>query len=64
MHCLDMKENEFSGRDDALEKAYRTAYLIAGFIKQTLTEEEHDELDEWVAASDDNMRLFEELITL
>jgi ferric-dicitrate binding protein FerR (iron transport regulator) len=43
------------------EGAYRTAYLIAGFIRQTLTEKEHDELDEWVAASDSNMQLFEDL---
>jgi transmembrane sensor len=39
----------------------RIAYLIAGFIRGTLTPEEHDELDHWVAASDDNMRLFEDL---
>lgn len=43
------------------EKALRIAYLIAGFVKQTLTPEEHDELDNWVEASDDNMLLFEEL---
>ena len=43
------------------EGAYRTVYLIAGFIRHTLTEKEHDELDEWVAASDTNMQLFEEL---
>lgn len=43
------------------EKAHRIAYLIAGYIRQTLTEREHDELDEWVEASDENMRLFEDL---
>src|SRR5574337_738138 len=43
------------------EKAERAAYLIAGYIKQTLTPEEHDELDARVVESDDNMRLFEEL---
>lgn len=40
---------------------YRTAYLIAGYINNELTEDEHDELDAWVAKSDDNMRLFGEL---
>ena len=40
---------------------YRAAYLIAGYINNELTEEEHDELDAWVAKSDDNMRLFGEL---
>lgn len=43
------------------EEAYRVAYLIAGFIRNTLTVKEHDELDEWVNASDHNMKLFEEL---
>jgi len=35
------------------------ARLIAGFIRGTLSKNEHDELDEWVAASDENMKLFE-----
>ncbi len=39
----------------------RIAYLIAGYINEALTEEEHDELDKWVCENDDNMRLFEEL---
>ena len=43
------------------ESAYRIAYLIAGYIRRTLTQREHDELDEWVAADDKNMLLFEEL---
>lgn len=43
------------------EQAYRIAYLIAGFIRKTLTEAEHDELDAWIDASDENMRLFEDL---
>ena len=47
------------GKD--LKQAYRTAYLIAGFLKQTLTEEEKDELDEWILASDENMILFEKM---
>lgn len=53
-----MKENPYSGMD---EKAYRVAYLIAGFIRHTLTEKEHDELDNWVNESDRNMQLFEDL---
>lgn len=53
-----MKENPYSGMD---EKAYRIAYLIAGFIRHTLTEKEHDELDNWVNESDHNMQLFEDL---
>jgi transmembrane sensor len=46
------------GRDDA---SFRIAFLIAGFIKETLTEEEHIELDDWVNASLKNQLLFEEL---
>ena len=53
-----MKENPYSGMD---EKAYRVAYLIAGFIRHTLTEQEHDELDNWVNENDHNMQLFEDL---
>ena len=53
-----MKEESFKNMN---ENAYRIAYLIAGFIRKTLTETEHDELDEWVESSDDNMLLFEEL---
>jgi hypothetical protein len=53
-----MKENPlpYSG-----EKAYRIAYLVLGYLRKTLTEAEHDELDAWVEASDENMLLFEEL---
>jgi transmembrane sensor len=43
------------------EQASRIAYLISGYLRQTLSEKEHDELDEWMTASDDNQRLFEEL---
>ncbi|MDB5200852.1 MAG: hypothetical protein JWQ27_261 [Ferruginibacter sp.] len=40
---------------------FRIAFLIAGFIRQSLTEAEHDELDVWVNDSDHNMLLFEDL---
>lgn len=53
-----MKENPFGGTE---QQANRIAYLVAGFINKTITEPEHDELDEWVNASDNNMILFEEL---
>jgi ferric-dicitrate binding protein FerR (iron transport regulator) len=43
------------------EKAHRIAALIAGYIHRSLTPSEHDELDQWVGQSDDNMQLFEEL---
>lgn len=43
------------------QKARRIAALLAGYMRDTLTPAEHDELDEWVGASDRNMRLFEEL---
>ncbi len=44
-----------------LLQANRTGYLVAGFIRQTLTTEEKEELDDWITASDENMRLFGEL---
>ncbi len=43
------------------KEAYRIAYLIAGFIRNTITDKEHQELDDWVNATDKNMLLFEEL---
>ncbi|MBS0424997.1 MAG: FecR domain-containing protein [Proteobacteria bacterium] len=43
------------------QEAHRVARLIAGFIRGTLTRNEKIELDEWVAASDENMQLFERL---
>jgi hypothetical protein len=43
-------------------KAKRIATLLAGYMRDNLTPAEHDELDEWVGASDKNMKLFEELV--
>lgn len=59
-----MKENNRNTPDDnsfSRGDPYRIAYLVAGYIGHTLTEQEHDELDEWVAASEDNTNLFGEL---
>lgn len=53
-----MKESPYSELD---QPAYRIAYLIAGYIRNTLAPEEHAELDSWVNESDKNMQLFEEL---
>lgn len=48
-------------RDLRFPQAERIAYLISGYIRETLTNAEHEELDDWAAASDENMQLFEEL---
>lgn len=53
-----MKENPYTNLDKG---AYRIAFLIAGYIRGTITEKDHDELDEWVNENDHNMLLFEEL---
>jgi ferric-dicitrate binding protein FerR (iron transport regulator) len=44
-----------------IKQAYRTSYLLAGYIKKTLTAAEHKELNEWIEESDHNRELFEEL---
>jgi len=53
-----MKQNPYENMDKI---AYRIAFLIAGYIRGTITEKDHDELDDWVNESDHNMQLFEEL---
>ena len=53
-----MNQNQFGGTE---QEAERIAYLVAGFINKTITEPEHEELDDWINASDKNMQLFEEL---
>jgi ferric-dicitrate binding protein FerR (iron transport regulator) len=54
-------KSEFTDRYGE-ERANRIAYLVAGYLRQTLSEKEHDELDEWITASDENQKLFEELV--
>lgn len=53
-----MNENPYNSMD---EQAYRIAYLIAGYIRNILTDKEHQELDDWINSSDHNMKLFEDL---
>ena len=47
--------------DKSEKLARRIAWLFHAYIMQTISEAEHDELDEWVGASMKNQRLFEEL---
>jgi transmembrane sensor len=56
-----MKKDLSPSSDNADQQAYRIAFLIAGFLQDRLTAEEHRELDDWVTASLDNQRLFEEM---
>ena len=56
-----MNEEESMEQRALEESARRTAYLIAGYIKETLTEKEHEELDGWVTASMENQKLFERM---
>ncbi|MBL7743127.1 MAG: DUF4974 domain-containing protein [Chitinophagaceae bacterium] len=44
-------------------RAERIAYLIAGHLRQTLSEVEKDELDEWITSDDKNQLLFEEMVS-
>jgi len=56
-----MKDQQENTDDLQVAYAERIAILIAGYIRQTLSSAEHDELDDWVAASDENMLLFEDV---
>lgn len=52
---------EKGNEPDNIKKAYRTAYLVAGFLKESLTEAEKQELDAWINESEHNKKLFAEL---
>lgn len=52
-----MKSNCIGNND----LSYRYAYLLSGYIRDTLTSVEHDELDDWVNEDDRNMKLFEDV---
>lgn len=41
---------------------YAVAKLVIGYLHNSLNESQKDELDEWINASDDNMKIFEDLI--
>jgi len=56
-----MKKETSLSSDNADREAYRVAFLIAGFIQDHLSPDQHRELDDWVTASMENQRLFEEL---
>jgi ferric-dicitrate binding protein FerR (iron transport regulator) len=47
--------------EDILQEAWRTAELLAKFLRNELTVEETEELDNWIAKSRKNQVLFEEL---
>lgn len=56
-----MKEEDLPLDERNIENAHRVGYLITGHIKKTLTRAERRELDEWVAASEQHVELFEKL---
>lgn len=57
-----MKEEPPIGSNTGDEKAFRVAYLVAGFLRKSLTDAEDIELDDWVNESTENLHLFEKLI--
>ena len=40
------------------------AKLMIAYFNQTISKGELDSLDEWICASDDNMRIFDEMVNL
>ncbi|GAO44114.1 hypothetical protein [Flavihumibacter petaseus] len=56
---MNAQQQPFDEGDYA--QAKRIAYLITGYIRSTLSDQERDELDAWVTASDQNIRLFADL---
>lgn len=39
----------------------RIAHLLAGYVRKELTDEEKEELDEWIGSNEKNIQLFKEL---
>jgi transmembrane sensor len=56
-----MNSNQLPQDDIEFDEVHRTAYLISAYIQHKLTPAEREELDDWVAASKENLLLFEEL---
>jgi hypothetical protein len=56
---MNTGHHELPEKDE--QRARRIAWLIHAFIADTISETEHNELDDWVGASMKNQRLFEEL---
>jgi len=56
-----MNEEPFEPDPQQEEKAERIAYLVSRFIHNELTDEDRDELDNWISESDDNVLLFEQM---
>lgn len=46
---------------DQITKAERMAVLMVRYMLETITPDDHDELDKWVGENDLNMQLFEEM---
>jgi hypothetical protein len=61
-NIMDMYERKVGRQlDQQEEKAHRVAALIAGYIHEALTPDEHQELDRWTGEREENLRLFEDL---
>lgn len=43
------------------EQSFRTAYLVAGFIQEQLSQAEEEELEDWMLEDEKNADLFGEL---
>ena len=56
-----MNEDPSNMEEEILQEAWRTAELLAKFLRNELTTEERAELDNWIAKSRKNQVLFEEL---
>lgn len=42
--------------------SFHIVKLILGYLKQQLSDEEHDELDAWLCESEENQFMFEEML--
>lgn len=57
-----MNVNNSGNGNRPFDRAQRIAYLVAGYIRNTLSENERDELDSWICEGEQNQEKFLELI--
>ena len=63
LQLISMKQGYLFDIPDK-KRGYRLIMVVYGFLNQALTNDEQDELDEWVAESDEHVLAFEQVLEM